>query len=86
MRKGTEHTKSWIGRKITGDNLITTDNVCPRDDQPKSPTSNSLDPNLKTNVPRNKRGDHYEWIPKDQPPANEIHGEVGDPRNIIKSR
>ncbi|MBW0508264.1 hypothetical protein O181_047979 [Austropuccinia psidii MF-1] len=65
---------------------ITINTVCPKDDHPKSPTNNSLSPNLNTNVPKDKRGDHYKWIPKNQPPANEIHGEVGDPRNIIESR
>ncbi|MBW0560539.1 hypothetical protein O181_100254 [Austropuccinia psidii MF-1] len=49
-------------------------------------TNNSLNPNLNTTATINKRGDHYKWITKEQPPANEIHGEVGDPRNIIESR
>ncbi|MBW0510059.1 hypothetical protein O181_049774 [Austropuccinia psidii MF-1] len=70
----------------TNDNLITTNTVFSKDDHPKSPTNNPLNPNLNTNMPRDKRGDHYKWMPKDQPPANEIHGEVGDPRNIIESR
>ncbi|MBW0523598.1 hypothetical protein O181_063313 [Austropuccinia psidii MF-1] len=63
---------------------ITIDTVPPKDNHPKSPTNNSLNPNLNTTVPISKRGDHYKWIPKEQPPANEIHGEGGESRRQPK--
>ncbi|MBW0478758.1 hypothetical protein O181_018473 [Austropuccinia psidii MF-1] len=76
----------WTEPQITSGDLIVTNTVCPRDDHPKSPTENSLNPNLNTNMPRDKRGDNYKWIPENQTPANEIHGDVGDPKSIIESR
>ncbi|MBW0511823.1 hypothetical protein O181_051538 [Austropuccinia psidii MF-1] len=72
--------------QITSGDPIVTNTVFPRDDHPKLPTDNSLNPNLITNMPRDKRGDHCKWIPESQPPANEIHGDVGNPRSIIESR
>ncbi|MBW0469789.1 hypothetical protein O181_009504 [Austropuccinia psidii MF-1] len=41
---------------------------------------------LPTKTSRNtKTKKHYEWIPEDCPPPKEIHGEVGNPTNIIDS-
>ncbi|MBW0512900.1 hypothetical protein O181_052615 [Austropuccinia psidii MF-1] len=40
----------------------------------------TINENRKTNMKT-----HYEWIPENFPPPKEIHGEVGDPQNIIDS-
>ncbi|MBW0468182.1 hypothetical protein O181_007897 [Austropuccinia psidii MF-1] len=41
-------------------------------------------PTINENKKRNPKT-HYEWIPENCPPPKEIHGEVGDPQNIVNS-